>query len=132
MLFAVHQPQHDRREDDSFRKFWDCYPRKTGKLAAQKAYHVALKTAGEQEILDGVERYKRTKPGYADWCHPKTFLSQGRWMDEPDTPQATKHPWDVPIEQHAVTTSWMDDCQRLHQGECKGSLGVHRRRMEHD
>lgn len=27
------------------------------------------------------------KPTYADYCHPKTWLHQGRWMDEADPQQ---------------------------------------------
>lgn len=69
---------------DSFVAFWSAYPRRTAKLAAVKAYQRALRLASPQEILDGVERYKSNKPAYADWCHPATWLNQGRWMDEPD------------------------------------------------
>lgn len=93
MLFAYGPPFPERREDDEFRAFWASYPRKTGKLAAQKAYHKARTLASAQAILDGVERYKQTKPAYADWCMPTTFLNQGRWLDEPDTPQPARVEW---------------------------------------
>lgn len=71
-----------RREPDGFAQFWAAYPRKVGKLAAEKAYRQAVKQASAGELLEGVQRYLRTKPSYADWCHPKTWLNQGRWMDE--------------------------------------------------
>lgn len=67
-----------------FGEFWYRFPRRVGKLAAEKAYQKALRGATHEEIMAGVERYIRTKPSYADWCHPRTFLSQGRWMDEAD------------------------------------------------
>mgnify|MGYP001616411375 CR=1 FL=1 len=67
---------------DDFTEFWAIYPRKVGKLAAEKAYAKARQVASQEELLAGVERYKRNKPGYADWCHPRTWLVQGRWLDE--------------------------------------------------
>lgn len=70
-----------------FGEFWAAYPRHVGKLAAIKAYAAARKLASAEDILAGVERYKASKPAYADWCHPSTFLAQGRWMDEDDTPR---------------------------------------------
>ena len=68
-----------------FDEFWAAYPRKVGKIAAEKAYRKAVKLASHDEIMDGVRRYLKAKPAYADWCHPATWLCQGRWMDEPDT-----------------------------------------------
>ena len=69
-----------------FDTFWSRFPRKIGKLAALKEYTRARTVATADEILAGVEQYRQHKPEYADWCHPKTFLSQGRWMDEYDDP----------------------------------------------
>jgi len=69
---------------DDFDTFYRHFPRHVGKLAAEKAYVKARKLASAQMILDGVEHYKRTKPAYADWCMPTTFLNQGRWLDEAD------------------------------------------------
>lgn len=67
-----------------FDHFWASYPRRTAKLTAVKAYERARRLASADDIMAGVERYKQRKPEYADWCHPATWLNQGRWMDEPD------------------------------------------------
>lgn len=67
-----------------FDEFWAVYPRKVGKFAAAKAYVRARKHASQEQILAGVDRYLRNRPGYADWCHPTTWLNQGRWLDEAD------------------------------------------------
>ncbi len=67
--------------------FYAAYPRRVGKLDAIKAYAKARTVATADEILAGVENYKRHKPEYADWCHPATWLNKGRWMDEYDEPQ---------------------------------------------
>lgn len=69
---------------EEFETFWQRFPRRTAKLAAKQAYVKARTMASAEEILEGIERYKRMKPSYADYCHPRTFLSQGRWLDEPD------------------------------------------------
>ena len=71
-----------KRLNVSFDAFWQAYPRKVAKLAALKAWDKAIKISTAEEIIEGVERYKKNKPGYCDWCHPATFLNQGRWMDE--------------------------------------------------
>ena len=92
MLFAFGPGSDDRREDPEFRAFWACYPRRVGKLDAQKAYKKARKLASAEAILDGVERYKRTKPDWQDWAHPSTWLNKGRWMDEEDVPVVKAKP----------------------------------------
>lgn len=92
---------------NDFDQFWAAYPRKVGKLDAMKAYAKARTVATAEEILAGVEQYKRNKPEYADWCHPSTFLNQGRWMDEPDAPTPPKRveqkPY-IPFRQRAEGT----------------------------
>jgi hypothetical protein len=66
-----------------FDEFWRAYPRRVGKLAASKAYAKARRGGiTREELLDGVAEYIRSKPSYQDFCHPTTWLNQGRWMDE--------------------------------------------------
>jgi hypothetical protein len=100
-----------------FDEFWAAYPRKVGKLAALRAYRKARSLASADEILDGIAVYREHKPAYADWCHPTTFLNQGRWMDE----------YSETVKPSADDT-WFTECQRLHQGQCGGSM-KHRTRM---
>lgn len=69
-----------------FDEFWDRYPLKVGKLAAEKEYMKARRLASREKLLDGVTRYRETKPDDWPWCHPKTWLSQGRWLDEVKAP----------------------------------------------
>lgn len=69
--------------DEDFEAFWQAYPSKVGKLAAKKVYEKVRRGGiGQDELLDGITQYVATKPAYADYCHPRTWLSQGRWMDE--------------------------------------------------
>ena len=76
--------KHEYRAD--FEAFYEAYPHHVGKLAAQKAYVKARTLATQADILAGVERYKATKPAWAEWCHPSTWLNAGRWMDQPAEP----------------------------------------------
>lgn len=68
--------------DAEFLIWYAAFPRHTGKLAAEKSYLRARKMATAEELIDGIEAYKRAKHPDADVCHPATFLNQGRWMDE--------------------------------------------------
>jgi len=67
---------------DDFERWWKCFPRKVGKLAAQREYERARKKASAEDLIAGIARYLEAKPTYADLCHPITFLRQGRWLDE--------------------------------------------------
>jgi hypothetical protein len=74
-----------------FDEWYAAYPRKVGRLAAQKAYEKARKTgATAQELRAGIGRYIEHKPSYADFCHPQTWLSQGRWLDSYDKPEVVQ------------------------------------------
>lgn len=83
-----------------FEQFWDWYPRKVGKEAAKKAWDKARTKTDQQNILDGIERYRLDPnlPAKEFIPHPATWLNEGRWDDEPlpiragrDTPQRMDH-----------------------------------------
>lgn len=70
----------------TFEAFWARYPRKVGKLAALKAWD-KLKPDTElaAQIIDSIEAHRGCRAwrdGYIP--HPRTYLTQGRWMDELD------------------------------------------------
>jgi len=69
-----------------FEAFWRAFPNRVGKIAAEKAYVKARARASAAELLSGIARYIQIKPAYADYCHPATWLNQGRWLDEGPTP----------------------------------------------
>lgn len=68
----------------SFDDFWNLYPRKVGKQAAQKAFIKALKITTLEEILEGARKYAED-PNRVDafTAHPTTWLNAGRWADGP-------------------------------------------------
>lgn len=70
--------------DAEFAKFWEHYPRHTGKKAARAAYARARRSADVRAIAQGLLRQlpslRDTDPKYVP--HPTTWLNQGRWEDE--------------------------------------------------
>ena len=83
---------------EGFSAFWDVYPRKTGKIAAQRAYERALRHASIDEIHAGVRR------AAAHWTcsrietrfipHPASWLNAGRWEDDlPDVRPLYENPY---------------------------------------
>lgn len=72
---------------DGFGAFWDAYPRKVAKAAAEKAYTRAIADGADPAlILAGAEFYalerKLQDPKYTK--HPATWLNARCWEDEPD------------------------------------------------
>lgn len=69
-----------------FDVFWQAYPKKVGKQAAQKSFAKAIKTVSLQTLLAAVERQKRSLQWSRDngqyIPNPATWLNQGRWDDE--------------------------------------------------
>lgn len=74
------------REVTDFEDFWDAYPAKIAKKAARKAWDAAKDRPDLPNLLAALSRYRETKPPDRDWCHPATWLNQGRWADEAPAP----------------------------------------------
>lgn len=74
--------------EGGFLQFWSLYPRKSGK---QEAKRIWLRLKPNQELQDKILRAVREQIPSEQWCkdngqfipHPKTWLNQGRWDDEP-------------------------------------------------
>lgn len=70
---------------EKFAQFWNSYPRKVGKLDAEKAFRQALRISSATDIVAGVEQYlqqvlkSRTELQFIPY--PATWLRAGRWMD---------------------------------------------------
>ena len=67
---------------EQFDIFWEVYPNKKAKQDAFKAFKAALKKVTLQEILDGLDTYKRMKPDWRQWKHPGPWLRAEMWADE--------------------------------------------------
>lgn len=65
-------------------RFWDRYPHKVGKPKALAKLDACRKRRIPfNAIMDGLDRYIRTKPPDRQWLNPETFINQERWNDQP-------------------------------------------------
>lgn len=123
-----------------FEVFWRAYPRRVGKFAARKEYDKVRRGGiSQEELLDGIAQYVRTKPSYADFCHARTWLAQGRWLDEVPAPTTGRRDAFVPLAplppledicQHAPTCPDRWSHAQLEKAEALGDpdllAGIHR------
>ena len=66
-----------------FDSFWTCYPRKTAKVLAGRAFDRALRSTTLPVMLAAIERQKLSDQWRRGFIpHPATWLRQERWMDE--------------------------------------------------
>lgn len=72
-----------------FGEFWEIYPHKVGKAAAQAAFAKASKRIDFDSLMAGLRRYV-AKTDDRPWCNPATWLNQGRWDDAPASVQPIK------------------------------------------
>lgn len=123
-----------RAMTEDFEAFWRRFPRKVGKLAAQKAFAKARKTATLEQLLAGIDAYVMHKPPYADFCHPATWLNAGRWLDEyeerrtGDDRRHTERRMSYQPSAHEDYDRWPSECLALHGGAC-GNYAAHQVRM---
>lgn len=66
-----------------FEAWWAVWPNKVGKDAAWKIWKKRKDKPPLEELIGAVKRYVASKPADREWCNPATWLSQGRWLDEP-------------------------------------------------
>lgn len=73
--------------DSEFEQFWEAYPRKVGKKAAQKAFRNAQNRPRIDDLLKSIAEARASpqwrKEGGQFIPHPATWLNQGRWDDKP-------------------------------------------------
>jgi hypothetical protein len=74
-------------EPGEFEQFWSAYPKKVGKLAAQKAFRNAQSRPRINDLLDALARACKSEQWRKDGGQfiplATTWLNQGRWDDEP-------------------------------------------------
>lgn len=67
-----------------FDPFWQKFPNKVGKQAAEKAFDRVRKKGAVtfENLMAGLDRYL-VKTDDRPWCNPATWLNEGRWDDQP-------------------------------------------------
>lgn len=85
---ATHNPQREPssvvvvREPSEFDQFWEMFPNKVGKRAAEKSFIAARKRIPFADLMAGLFAYVN-KADDRHWCNPTTWLNQDRWLDRP-------------------------------------------------
>jgi hypothetical protein len=83
--FAGHNPHSNPHNVSfsarAFSEFWELYPSKVAKRAAEKSFRSALKRTSFEKLMDGLRRYKN-KTDDRPWCNPTTWLNQDRWDEQ--------------------------------------------------
>jgi len=87
---GILNPDTERPPADRFAEFWDLYPRKDGKAAAEKVFRSqATNDAKADTIITALRKQlpglKARDPQYRP--HARTWLSQKRWQDEVEEPE---------------------------------------------
>lgn len=118
----VHAHPTGARIDELFDSFWSAWPLKKGKQPAKKAFEKAIKSGATlEEILKGVEQYKREIGPAPDWSKvkwPQGWLTDKRWEDEPTalSGSALNAQWDAALADHRP-----DPCASGHKWASDGS-----------
>ena len=75
------QKETRAQERAAFARFWELWPNKVGKPAAEAKF--AKLSHDVDAIIAGVRRYIVARRPDQPWLNPATFLNQRRWEDEP-------------------------------------------------
>jgi hypothetical protein len=88
-MFSITRPQkfkiREFKMGISFDDFWTAYPRKVGKIDAEKAYTKALTRSTVANILQAAQKFAANCCGKDTQFipHPATWLNRGSWDDAP-------------------------------------------------
>lgn len=80
---------------EQFDAFWKEYPRKKGKGDARKKFAKALTKTSFENIMEALERVKKSKQWNKDGVdfvpYPSTWLNQERWDDSDDSQESDRY-----------------------------------------
>jgi len=96
----------------SFEEFWREYPRKVGKLKAEKSW--ARHRLHHEKVMEGLHSWLNS----LDWQdvqfipYPATFLNSRRWEEQPTMPIYRSDPREVSAEKHAENLRLLAELER--------------------
>lgn len=91
-----------------FDEFWKVYPKKVGKIAAEKAYAKARKSVDHAAIMSALGSYKFSDDlQYVP--HPATWLNRGSFLDEVGGTTSGKHVPRPATDDPMVLYRWYND-----------------------
>lgn len=85
--------ENQGKKNMDFATFWQLYPRKIAKRAAEKSW-TKLSTTEQQQALEAIPfhtRYWKARDTQQEFIpHASTWLNQGRWEDEIEIKQSNE------------------------------------------
>jgi hypothetical protein len=110
---------------NAFDAWYADYPNKVGRGAALKAFDTIRRgrKATFAQLVDGRDRYIRSKPPDRSWCNPATWLNQQRWLDEPDEKPPLRLIHGQPSDQNRKPTARDDRLERMLAGAVAATDG---------
>lgn len=117
--------QDERKAGPDFAVFWKAYPAKVAKKAAVKAWNKATDKPALADLLDALSLYRQTKPPDRDWCHASTWLTNGRWADEPPSPRLVNT-----NDRSSTKLDHLDGIRRAMEAACQPDFNDVRDRWE--
>lgn len=119
-----------KKRPPDFETWWDLYPRKVGKKAAERKYRIARQDVDAETLVLGLQSYLATKPADQAWCHPATWLHQGRWEDvecEGKGPPASRDPFAQQLNAiQKIIEEGHDDDRTAGMGDATGQCDAER------
>ena len=102
-----------------FEQWWNHYPRKVAKRKASKVFQTVLKEIGLVELIAITRKFAQSDVGRAGpFCpHPTTWLTQGRWEDEPDAWSLDQRPQPFKVVREYCKEEWRLPPAEEHTGE---------------
>lgn len=83
---SINTPHTPKPASDGFERFWSAYPKKVGKVAAEKAWQKAKINGHTDDVIAAVEAQKQSEQWRKERGqfipNPATWITQGRWLDE--------------------------------------------------
>lgn len=94
---------------DSWHQFYQRYPHKVAKRAAERAFRNAQGRCPSLAVMiEGLDLYIATKPPDQAWCNPATWLNGDRWKDKPAIIQGNTNGNRMAVPQSAKDASRND------------------------
>lgn len=78
------QVEPSKAKNNRFEEFWQAYPKKVGKPAAERNFARAVKAGADPgQIIEGARRYAQSEAVQRGFVkHPQGWLSDERWNDD--------------------------------------------------
>ena len=102
-----------KQDDKGFETFWEMYPKKVGKKAAQNVWRKIDSPITTLELIRAALSWQQlsdqwTKDNGQYIPNPQTYLNQGRWLDQKTEPTGNQSLSKVGQRAEVAASRWLD------------------------